>query len=90
MDNHNKKPTKKTGARRVISYFWKMTMTSKLSFSVAFVGMVITSLASLLLPIYYTKIIDIVQMSTAARTTLVPILLGILVAMAIIELCNIG
>ena len=51
--------------------------------------MIVASLASLVLPIYYTKIIDIVQTSTASRPELVPALLWILFIMAIIEICSI-
>ena len=65
-------------------------MTRKLPFFIACAGIIIASLASLMLPIYYTKIIDIVQASSAGRLALVPVLIGILIAMAVIELCNIA
>ncbi len=84
------KKNKTIGARRVISYFWKMTMTRKRPFIIATVGMVFASLASLILPIYYTKIVDIVQIGEGSRAALVPVLMGILVTMAIIELFSIG
>jgi len=88
MWQENKKKT--VGTRRVVSYFWKMTMTRKWPFIIASVGMIISSLASLILPIYYTKIIDIVQTSTWDRTLLLPVLMGILISMAIIELFSIA
>ena len=50
-------------------------MTKKLPFILATLGMIIASLASLILPIYYTKIVDIVQTSTASRVEIVPILM---------------
>ncbi len=83
-------PPKKTGARRVITYFWKMTMTRKRPFFLAVLGILIASLASLILPLYYTQIIDIVQASTGTRAQLVPVLLGILMSMAVIELFSMG
>ena len=67
-----------------------MTMTRKWQFFIATVGILIASLASLVLPLYYTQIIDIVQMNTGSRAELVPVLIGILVSMAIIELFSIG
>lgn len=70
-----KKTQKKVGARRVISYFRKMTMTRKLPFILAVAGMIISSLANLALPLYYTRIIDIVQASTGSRIALLPILM---------------
>jgi ATP-binding cassette, subfamily B, bacterial len=90
MWHENKKLSKKVGTRRVVSYFWKMTMTRKWPFIIASVGMIISSLASLILPIYYTKIIDIVQTSTWDRALLLPVLMGILISMAIIELFSIA
>lgn len=65
-------------------------MTRKRPFIIATVGMVFASLASLILPIYYTKIVDIVQIGEGSRAALVPVLMGILVTMAIIELFSIG
>ncbi|MEI6774100.1 MAG: hypothetical protein WCL18_04820 [bacterium] len=59
----------------MVSYFWKMTMIKKRSFAIVAIGMVVTSLASLILPIYYTRIIDIVQTSSANRVELLPVLL---------------
>lgn len=56
----------------------------------AIVGMIFASLASLILPIYYTKIVDIVQVAEWSRAELVPILLWILWVMAIIEVFSIG
>lgn len=53
-------------------------MTRKLPFIVSVFGIVMTSLASLMLPIYYTKIVDIVQINDGNRAALVPVLLGIL------------
>ncbi len=88
MWKENKK--KKVGTRRVVSYFRKMTMTRKWPFIIASVGMIIASLASLILPIYYTKIIDIVQTNTWNRPELLPVLMWILMSMAIIELFSIG
>jgi hypothetical protein len=73
----------------VISYFWKMTMTRKLPFFIAFFGMIIASLTSLILPIYYTRIVDIVQTTGASKATVFPVLMGILVAMAIVEIFSI-
>ena len=90
MWHDHKKKNKTIGARRVISYFRKMTMTRKRPFFIATVGMVFASLASLILPIYYTKIVDIVQIGEGSRAALVPVLMGILVTMAIIELFSIG
>ncbi|MEI7919164.1 MAG: hypothetical protein WCH65_02950 [bacterium] len=72
------KPAKTITTRRVISYFRKMTMTRKLPFILATIGIIIASLSSLILPIYYTKIVDVVQTSTINRQLLVPILMGIL------------
>ncbi|MCX6823517.1 MAG: ABC transporter ATP-binding protein [candidate division SR1 bacterium] len=89
-EHQQKKKPQTVGTRRVISYFWKQTMGRKWPFISAILGMIIASLASLILPIYYTKIIDIVQTSTASRTELVPVLLGILWIMAIIEIVSIG
>ncbi len=86
MQNENKKPTTTIGTRRVVSYFWKMTMTRKRPFIIASIGMVITSLMNLLLPIYYTRIVDVVQTATSNRMEFVPILMGILVTMGILEL----
>ena len=86
-DNKDKK--KPIGARRVISYFRKMTMTRKRPFIVASVGMIIWSIASLVFPIYYTKIVDIIQSSTANRLEVVPVLMGVLLMMAIIEVIHI-
>lgn len=80
--------TKRVGTRRVISYFRKMTLARKWPFIVAAVGMIITSLANLMLPIYYTKIIDIVQVDTTSRLGLIPTLIWILIAMAIVEICS--
>jgi len=90
MENEKPMKKKKVGTRRVISYFWKMTMARKRPFVVASVGMIITSLTNLLLPIYYTKIIDIVQVNTVDRMSLMPQLMGILIAMAIVELFSVG
>ena len=81
---------KQVGTRRVISYFRKMTMTRKWQFITASIGMIITSLANLMLPIYYTKIIDIVQVDTVSRIILVPKLMWILVAMGIVEIFSVG
>ncbi|MEI6673293.1 MAG: hypothetical protein WCL02_08555 [bacterium] len=67
-----------------------MTMARKWPFVIASLGMVFASLSSLILPIYYTKIIDIVQTSTGSRTVLVPVLLGILWIMAVVELFSIA
>jgi len=88
MWHTDKKKTVST--RRVISYFRRMTMTRKRPFIVATVGMIIASLTNLILPIYYTKIVDIVQTGDMNRSALVPILMGILFAMAIIEVFSIG
>lgn len=66
-----------------------MTMTRKRPFIVATIGMILASLASLILPIYYTKIVDIVQIGEGSRAALVPVLMGILVTMAIIEVFSI-
>ena len=90
MWNDEKKKTTTVGTRRVISYFRKMTMTRKWQFISASLGMIITSLANLLLPIYYTKIIDIVQVDTVSRVILVPKLMWILIAMAIVEIFSVG
>ncbi len=76
--------------RRVISYFWKMTMTNRWPFFIALAGIIFASWTGLLLPIYYTKIIDIVQMTTKTRAELVPLLMWILVAMTILEIINIS
>lgn len=51
--------------------------------------MIVGSVATLVFPIYYTKIVDIIQVSAANRLEVVPALMGILVIMAIIELCHI-
>lgn len=51
--------------------------------------MIVGSVATLVFPIYYTKIVDIIQVSAANRMEVVPALMGILVIMAIIELCHI-
>lgn len=67
-----------------------MTMARKWPFIIASLGMIFASLSSLILPIYYTKIVDIVQTSTGSRTVLVPVLLGILWIMAIVELFSIA
>lgn len=67
-----------------------MTMTRKRPFIIASVGMIIASLTSLVLPIYYTRIVDIVQGVDINRAALIPALMGILLAMAIIELINTG
>ena len=93
MWNVNKppqQPAKKMGAWRVLLYFWKMTMARKRQFIIAVIGMIIASLATLILPIYYTKIVDIVQIGTASRASLVPVLMWILLTMAITELFSIG
>lgn len=73
----------------MISYFWRMTMTRKRPFIVASVGMIIASLASLILPIYYTRIVDVVQVGDGNRAALVPVLMGILIAMAVVEVFSI-
>ncbi len=65
-------------------------MTRKWPFIIASVGMIIASLASLILPIYYTKIVDIIQASGASRAALVPALLGVLGMMALTEFFSIG
>jgi hypothetical protein len=67
-----------------------MTMTRKWQFITASLGMIITALANLMLPIYYTKIIDIVQVDTVSRISLVPQLMWILVAMATIEIFSVA
>ena len=87
---HHKETETKASAKRVISYFWKMTMTRKRPFILAALWIIIASLASLILPIYYTKIVDIVQASGTNRDVLVPMLMWILWMMAIIELLSIG
>jgi len=87
---NKKDKKKKVSTWRVISYFWKMTMTRKWPFIISVFGVIIASLSSLLLPIYYTKIVDIVQTTEWSRTELVPVLLWILWIMAIIELFSIG
>jgi ATP-binding cassette, subfamily B, bacterial len=66
-----------------------MTMTRKRPFIIASVGMIIASLASLILPIYYTRIVDIVQAWESDRMATMPILMGILLAMAIVEIISI-
>ena len=73
----------------MISYFWKMTMTNKWPFILSCIGMIFASLASLILPIYYTKIVDVVQLSSATRLELVPVLMSILWVMVIIEIFSI-
>ena len=90
MQNEKKTPKNTIGTRRVVSYFWKMTMTRKRPFIIASIGMVITSLMNLLLPIYYTRIVDVVQTATTNRMEFVPILMGILVTMGILELGSIA
>jgi len=67
-----------------------MTMTRKWPFILAVVWIIVASLASLILPIYYTKIVDIIQTSTTNRQLLVPMLMGILWVMAIVEMLSIG
>jgi ABC-type multidrug transport system fused ATPase/permease subunit len=66
-----------------------MTMTNKWPFIMACFGMIFSSLASLILPIYYTKIVDVVQLSSATRPELVPVLMSILFAMIIVEIFSI-
>jgi len=72
MDNAKQQKTNTIGTKRVVSYFWHMTMTRKWPFIIAVLGMIIASLTSLYLPIYYTKIIDIVQIGDASRLTVMP------------------
>ncbi len=67
-----------------------MTKARKRPFIVATAGMILASLASLILPIYYTKIVDIVQVGDGSRAALVPVLMGILGAMAVVEVFSIG
>lgn len=52
-----------------------MTMTNKWPFFIASAGMIISSIASLVLPIYYTKIVDIVQINGANRVEVVAVLM---------------
>lgn len=87
---HEKQAIHTVGTRRVVSYFWQMTKTRKRPFTFVILGMIFASLASLILPIYYTKIVDIVQMSSATKIELIPILLGVLFSMAMVELVSIG
>lgn len=56
----------------------------------AIIGIIMASLASLILPIYYTKIVDIVQVAEGSRAELVPVLLWVLWMMAIVEFFSIG
>ncbi len=56
----------------------------------AITGMILASLASLILPIYYTKIVDIVQVAEGTRAETIPVLLWILWIMAIVEIVSIG
>lgn len=85
MEKEGQKIQNEIGARKVIAYFWKMTMTNKRPFIIAGGGIILSSVASLMLPIYYTKIVDIVQLNSGDRAPLVPVLMGILLSMAIIE-----
>lgn len=52
--------------------------------------MIVASLTALILPIYYTKIVDIVQIGDGSRAALIPVLMWVLVAMAIIEIIHIA
>ncbi len=85
----DKKKTTTVSTWRVISYFWKMTMTNKWPFIIAVTGMIVWSLATLFFPIYYTKIVDIIQVSPVNRLEVVPTLMGVLVIMSFIELWHI-
>lgn len=86
-----KKLKSKIGQKEVLKYFWKVTMTKKWLFFLIVFLTIVASATALLLPLYFSKIIDIIStFSSGDKAPFVAELFWILWIILILEVSRVA